>query len=216
MAGTAITIRQHELMISLGQLGAAVSDVPDMLRIIGAYMMGSVARTFRDEGSPSGSWPALAASTKKKKGYTAGHKLLIMSGRLFGSIQSQVQGDRLTIGTNLVYAAVHQYGSRDRLGGSIGAQAKIPGRGVNVRQHFHSGRFRQFGTRTITDEFGDDENVRTRYQGPAQGMPISAHTRHQNIPARPYLVFRPEDPTNIELALESHIGARVSKAAVTP
>ena len=27
---------------------------------------------------------------------------------------------------------------------------------------------------------------------------IGAHDRHQNIPARPYLVFRPEDPARIQ------------------
>ena len=29
-------------------------------------------------------------------------------------------------------------------------------------------------------------------------MEVSAHSRHQNIPARPFAVFRPEDPTRIE------------------
>jgi phage virion morphogenesis protein len=192
---TAITIREDQMLIALGQLGVAVNDVPDMLRIVGAYMLGSVAKTFRNEGSPAGSWPALADSTKKRKGYTAGHKLLILSGRLFGSIQAVVMGKTLSIGTGLVYAAVHQWGSLDRKGGSVGAQAKIEGRGVHVDAYSYM--------RVIQKENKAKGLRRIRLQ-----TKVAAHDRHQNIPARPYLVFRPEDPSNVELAIAGWIRSK--------
>jgi phage virion morphogenesis protein len=163
-----VKVDNSEVLVGLDETKVAVSDVPLMLRVAGELMRASIARTFRDEGSPAGSWPRLAASTMKKKGYTTGHKLLILSGRLFGSISYQVTGNTLTIGTNRVYAAVQQFGSADRRGGSIGPQAKIAGR----------------------------ETKRGRFQ---------------NIPARPYLVFRPEDPKNIASGFEAYLAGKMVK-----
>jgi phage virion morphogenesis protein len=193
---------------TLGELRAKVTDYPALLKIAGNLMRASIARTFRDEGSPAGSWPRLALSTLKKKGYTAGHKLLIMSGRLFGSITYAIAGNVLTIGTNLVYAAVHQWGSKDRSGGSIGAQARIAGRSVSVSAHdaLRVVPFKRYG---IDQRKG--HNVRVRAQGPSAATKyrIKAHKRFQNIPARPYLVFRPEDPSSIASGMQAYlVGAR--------
>ena len=58
-----------------------------------------------------------------------------MSGRLRSSVTYTVANGNLTIGTNVVYAAVHQFGSADRRGGSVGAQAKIPGRASKVSSY---------------------------------------------------------------------------------
>jgi len=167
-----VKVDNREVLVGLDETKVALGDVPLMLRVAGELMRASIARTFRDEGSPAGSWPRLAASTMKKKGYTTGHKLLILSGRLFGSISYQVNGNTLTIGTNLVYAAVQQFGSADRRGGSIGPQAKIAGRAAKTK---------------------------------------SGRGRFQNIPARPYLVFRPEDPQNIASGFEAYLAGKMVK-----
>jgi len=166
MAGVVIKTDNRTVLAGLDEARIAVADVPLMLRVAGELMRASIARTFRDQGSPAGSWPKLAASTLKKKAYTSGHKLLILSGRLFGSISYQVSGNALNIGTNLVYAAVQQFGSADRVGGSIGAQARIAGRAAK-------------------------------------------NGRHQNIPARPYLVFRPEDPARIMEGFEAYLAGKM-------
>jgi phage gpG-like protein len=212
MAGVTVQVDDRAVQIGLGDLRAAVTDYPALLRIAGNLMRGSVAHTFRDEGSPAGSWPRLALSTLKKKGYTAGHKLLIMSGRLFGSITYLVTGNTLTVGTNVVYAGVHQFGSADRSGGSIGAQAKIAGRGVKVSAHdaLRVVPFRKYGKDQRLGSDGKTRSVRVRAQGPdaATRYGVKAHTRHQNIPARPFLVFRPEDPQNIASGMEAYLRGR--------
>ena len=211
MRAASITVSQEEVLINLDMLQSAIADVPDMLAIIGQHMLNSVARTFRDQGSPAGIWPELAESTKKKKGYTAAHKLLIMRGLLFGSIKYQVSGGSVFIGSPLSYARVHQYGSLDRLGGSTGPQAKIAGRGVNVPAHDYLKlqTFRRYGK-----DVRNGRTVRVRAQGPANRIKVSVaeHERHQNIPARPYLVFRPEDPSNIELAIAGYVLAKAPRA----
>lgn len=210
-----IQVDDKTVQVRLGDLRAAVTDYPALLRIAGNLMRASVARTFLDEGSPAGSWPRLALSTLKKKGYTAGHKLLIMSGNLFRSITYAVTGNVLTVGTNLVYAGVHQFGSADR-GMGEGPQARIAGRDVKVSAHdaLRIMPFRQYGR---TQRMGKDEKWHTRRvraQGPdaATRYGVKAHRRFQNIPARPYLVFRPEDTLNIASGMEAYLRGRTISA----
>jgi phage gpG-like protein len=211
-----VTIRDNAVLLNLYQLGVAVKDTPNMLRVVGSYMMDSIAKTFRDEGSPAGSWPELAESTKKHKGYTAGHKLLILSGRLFGSIIPAVDGNAVRIDTGLVYAAVHQWGSLDRQGGSVGAQARLADRAVHVDEfdYLRVQKFRRYGLDQRADKNGKMRGVRVRAQGPANRIKVhvGAHDRHQNIPARPYLVFRPEDEGNIENAIGNWVMAGMKAA----
>ena len=201
------------VLVGLGEAKATVSDKNNLLMIAGNLMRASVARTFREQGSPAHSWVGLAESTKKKKGYTAGHRLLIMSGRLFSSITYIVANGILTIGTNLVYAAVHQFGSKDRKGGAIGPQARIAGRAVGVNFHERTlvAPFKRYGTRQIVDKRGRTRTVRVRAAGPANATHIGVreHFRFQNIPARPYLVFRPEDPDRIRAGFESYLGGKL-------
>jgi phage gpG-like protein len=196
------------VLVGLGDFNATVSDKNNLMSIARGLMLASIIRTFKDEGSPAKSWVRLAASTLKKKGYTAGHQLLRMRGHLWGSITSVISGGVLTIGTNIPYAAVHQFGSKDRLGGSIGAQARIAGRSVGVREHSFTRAFKQYGSKQITDKLGRSRNVRVRNTDKIVEGRVGAHERFQNIPARPYMVFRPEDPENLRSAFEAYLGGR--------
>jgi len=211
MAITAV-VDDKAVRIGLGELRAGISDRASMLRIVGDLMRSSIATTFREEGSPAGSWPALALSTKRNKKYKGAHKLLVLSGRLFGSFTYATDGDTLTIGTNVVYAGVHQFGSADRRGGSIGAQAKIAGRGVSVGSYaaLRVRAFRQYGVDKRRGKDGKLHTVHVRAQGPdnATRYNVREHTRHQNIPARPFLVFRPEDPARFVSGIEAFLGAK--------
>lgn len=79
----------------------------------------------------------------------SGRLILIRSGRLKNSITQAISGNALTIGTNLIYARIHQFGGK-------------AGRGHRA-----------------------------------------------TIPARPYLVFRPEDPEMIARKMEAYIAQNV-------
>lgn len=139
----AFRINDQELRLHLQSFLKRIGPEP-LLRAAGAVMAGSIVQTFRDEGSPAGSWAPLAPSTLKRlKGKAAGHKLLIQTGRLRNSIAQEIDGKTLRIGSNVIYARIHQEGG-------------LAGRG---------------------------------------------HKAH--IPARPYLVFRPEDPERIAKAMEA-------------
>jgi len=97
---------------------------------IGEYMMGSVLKNFEEGGRPD-PWAPLKGRTllaraggarkaiKKRGGLRKaaakaiyGHKILIDSGRLRGSIHYLAGQSSVQIGSNLVYAATHQYGRR--------------------------------------------------------------------------------------------------------
>ena len=204
-----VQVDDKRVQVGLGDLRAGVTDYRGLLEAANLVMMASRKQTFDEEGSPAGSWPKFALSTMKRKGFTM-HKLLQLSGTLFASINGVISGNTLTIGTAMKYAGVHQYGSADRSGGSIGAQARIAGRGVSVSAHdaLRVVPFKRYGR-----DVRGGRNVRVRAQGPSQATKygVRAHTRFQNIPARPYLVFRPEDPRNIASGMEAYLRNRASR-----
>jgi len=174
-----ITINDKAMQISLKNFSARISPAP-LLKIAGEVMRGSVERTFRDQGSPAGSWAPLAASTLKRGKGGAGRKILIQSGRLKNSLTPEagayrIVGNVLTIGTNLVYAQVQQEG------GFAGRSRPSSRRklGHHIDQHF--------------------------------GVHGPMKWRRPFIPARPYLVFRPEDPQRIKEAMERYAAAVAAK-----
>lgn len=154
----------------------------DMLNIIGNYMVGSVMRTFKDQGSPAGSWKPLAAWTATgaanrigfRKGKVAigrrsahhplraGKQILIDSSHLMHSVNYQVQSDSVMIGSALKYARIQQ------LGGTAGR--KPPFKKKDGKRPF--------------------------------------------IPARPYLVLRPEDPGNIVATLQTYLETAAKRSGL--
>ena len=166
---------------------------------------------------------ALAASTiaRNPKKYGSGHKLLIDRGTLQNSITFAVSTSAVVIGTNLKYAAVHQFGSRDRTGGPIGPQARLRDRSALVQGHTRTVKLApRYELREVTDSKGRKRRVPMKVYkeeksitdsrghtrtvvrnipnlGLTQTHRVGAHRRFQNIPARPYLVFRPEDPERL-------------------
>ena len=159
MAGeVTVRVNDAQLKIALKNFSERIKPTA-LLKVAGELMRTSVNTTFDEQGSPAGSWPPLKFATLggmksfnktlgksiKGKPQTA-RKILIQSGRLKNSITyNAIEGNVLTIGTNVVNAAVHQYGGE--------AGRKGPFKKKNGHRAF--------------------------------------------IPARPYLVFRPEDQARI-------------------
>jgi phage virion morphogenesis protein len=209
-----VTVQSNgsQVAVRLDGLAAGLKDVNPLLKTIAAGQLVSIRRTFDEEGSPAGSWTPLAESTKKKKGYTAGHKLLILRGRLLNSINAVIEGNTVIIGTGIVYAAVHQYGSRDR-GAAIGPQARIEGYDVQVKAYDRLG-VRGKKRIAITNALGRLQMVTRDVPGPLGKFGVKAHGRFQNIPARPYLVFRPEDPARIEAEVRAFVAGRAKESGL--
>jgi len=197
MSAQVIQIDDSNVRVALGKFRLALAQKGDLMQEIGTAMLVSIRRTFREQGSPANSWMPLAPSTIKSnpKKYGSGHKLLIDTGRLLNSIGiSQTSPDSVTLGTNVKYAAVHQFGSRDRGAVGIGPRTKeMQSATANVRQHGFARLSSSLGKGRLGNRVRNIRGPRNQIHGV-----VSAHTRHQNIPARPYLVFRPEDPRRIQ------------------
>ncbi len=84
-----------------------------LLNAIGAEVESQTRRRIEEEkadpdGVPWPDWSQAYARTRH-----AGHRLLEGEGDLLDSIQYTVTGDTVEVGSNLVYAAIHQFGGAE-------------------------------------------------------------------------------------------------------
>ena len=106
-------------------LAAGLGDTRPLLEALGAEVESQVRRRIESERtSPIGEpWPAWSddyAETRHR-----GHKLLRAEGGLLDSIQSAVRPHLVETGSNLVYAALHQFGGEP---GMAPGPAAVPAR----------------------------------------------------------------------------------------
>jgi len=107
-----ITVHDEPVNQALNALAKKVKDPSPAMKIIGEYMLRSTENRFDSQGpAPDGSpWAPLKASTLRRKKHS---KTLTETGHLRGSIRYQLQGPfSVAIGTNRVYAAIHQLGGK--------------------------------------------------------------------------------------------------------
>jgi phage virion morphogenesis protein len=213
MSAEVIQVDDANVKVALGKFRLSLQAKGELMQQIGMSMLVSIRRTFREQGSPANSWMPLAPSTIKSdpKRYGSGHKLLIMTGTLLNSIGiAQTSPDQVILSTNVKYAAVHQFGSRDRGSVGIGPRtSKQDAATVNVKEHSYARLSAALGK-------GKLGNRSLNIRGPRNQVKIHVpgHTRHQNIPARPYLVFRPEDPQRIQSLVNGYIRRARSAAGL--
>ena len=118
MAGTGLDIRIESegldrLNRRLGQIAAGLTDFRPLLESLGAEVESQTRRRISEEkASPEGAawkpWTEAYAATRR-----GGHSLLEGEGELLDSIQFLPEGDRVEIGTNLIYGAIHQFGGAE-------------------------------------------------------------------------------------------------------
>jgi len=119
-----IRINNDELQQVLNELAQKSSDLRPLMKNIAGILEDSVEENFEKEGRPK--WQGLQPSTIKqrsKKGYYPG-KILQMRGELAASITSHYDENSAVVGTNKVYAAIHQFGGQ----AGKNKQVKIPER----------------------------------------------------------------------------------------
>lgn len=130
MAGAAISVEFDDLG-SIGEVVDALGlfvdfDRTDLLEALASEVESQTRRRISDEKtSPDGvAWPEWSEGyagsrhgpTRSHRPHpgalreSGGHSLLVLSGDLLDSVTSEVSGDEVVVGSNLVYAATHQYG----------------------------------------------------------------------------------------------------------
>ena len=98
----------------LGEIASRMSNPRPILKAIGDRVAEQTKRRFESGGpAPSGDpWAALKPATMKRK---KRDKILTESGQLKNSIRYQmISNNTVEIGTNKIYAAVHQFGFKKK------------------------------------------------------------------------------------------------------
>lgn len=96
------TINDLEVQTALARLAQQVKNRGPVLDAIGGELLKRVQLNFRNSQSPEGvPWAPL----KKRAG-----KPLVDTARLRNSITYAVNGDSVSVGTNVIYAAIHNFG----------------------------------------------------------------------------------------------------------
>lgn len=112
MAGTSIDITSNAVNVAkeMRAIADRCGNALPAMRIIGRRVVNSVKTNFYQGGRPNG-WQALAPATLAKK---KGSMILVDKGKdgLMGSIHAEPKADHVIVGTDTLYAAVHQFGGQ--------------------------------------------------------------------------------------------------------
>lgn len=170
-----ISISDDGVKTALAGVSARMGNMAPAMRVIAGLLEDRTAQNFADESGPLGKWPAIKPPKNKAR---TNPKILQDTARLKSSITSRYGDDSAEIGTNLVYAAIHQFG------GEIDMPARSQQSYVKQDRRGSVGRL----------------FVRKSAANFAQWHSRGAHTIH--MPARPFLPF---SGSRLQDGLESDI-----------
>lgn len=115
-----IEFEDNGVIDALNRLVAAGSNLTPAMRAIVEVLRHNTMQNFADQSGPSGKWEPFKNPPKRKT--RTNPKLLRDTGRLANSITPAFSADSAQIGTNVIYAAIHQFGGdirRDPFAGSV-------------------------------------------------------------------------------------------------
>jgi len=147
---------------------------------IGESMLISTEDRFRAERDPNGNpWEPLSDKYARRK---KGPKILTQRNRLRNSIIYRASNDQVAWGTNVIYAAIHQFG------GTIEHAARS--QQAYFKQNKRTG---EVGNRFV-------KKARSNF---SQWVTIGAYST--TMPARPYLGISDDDKRHIVRILREHL-----------
>jgi phage virion morphogenesis protein len=114
MTGAALTFTFDDADVreALSKLRALAAEPEPLLAAMGFGLARNVRDRFRGEHDPDGNpWAPLMPAYEAEKTGPGILREKGMSGGLMGSITSEVEAGEVTVGSNKVYAAVHQFGA---------------------------------------------------------------------------------------------------------
>ncbi|SIR43185.1 phage virion morphogenesis (putative tail completion) protein [Rhizobium sp. RU35A] len=186
MTGASLEIRD-ELDPALNRLVVNSQNSAEIMDAIAGHLLFSTQRRFETETAPDGQqWKQLSPRTaavrrgRSKRGF---NHILRDRLRLYESLQTSSDATSAVVGTNVVYAAIHQFG------GPIEKTART----ATIYQNYNA----------KTDTF--DQRFRSKARSNfARDVTIKAHVI--DMPARPYLGFNDDDRAAIAEIIADHIG----------
>lgn len=132
-----IEVDDRSVKAWLAKLERTVSDMTPAMRAIGHFLAESARLRFRDSKAPDGRpWAPLSPVTLalRRRGRGSGSdKPLLNFGILRDSITFRADRRSVTVGTNVIYAAVQQLGARKGAFGQTRRGAPIPWGNIPAR-----------------------------------------------------------------------------------
>ncbi len=105
-----IVVDDRKILRELERLAKATGNLRPALKNIGDYLQRSTWERFDAQKDPSGKpWAPLHPVTLARK---KGKKILVESSRLRDSVVYRADDDEVRVGTNVAYAAIHQFGGK--------------------------------------------------------------------------------------------------------
>ena len=119
----AYTVDAKEVVRMVEGIVRRGADLTPAMHIIGATVLASVQRNFEEGGRPS-KWQPLSPVTLKSKKNTQILQVKGYAGGLLGSIHYEPGRNKVEIGTNKKYGAIHHFGGQ----AGRGKKVTIPAR----------------------------------------------------------------------------------------
>ncbi len=119
---------ERKLLKSVENLGSR-SHRRELMDTIGSFGVSSTQQRFLDKKSPDGDNWTKSARAKKDGGQT-----MRDTNRLFESLTHEASPDHVAWGTNVIYAAIHQFGGVIKAKTAKGLSFFVGGSFVNVKQ----------------------------------------------------------------------------------
>lgn len=180
MSGAGITVdlsAREGALAALAGIAARLDHAATMFEDIGASLVTSTKRRFEDGRGPDGNpWPP------SLRARLTGGKTLIESDRLWKSLTHNASDAGVEVGTNVIYAAVHQFGHTF----ARGARQQTIYRKYDARKDELSARFVKKSKATY-----------------AEDVSVPAHAI--KMPARPFLGLDDHDEVEILATAEDFI-----------
>ncbi|EGL4350579.1 phage virion morphogenesis protein [Salmonella enterica] len=174
-----ITIDTSAFEAVFKRLLNGLEDRRDLMKSLAADMHDAVEENFAQQGRPA--WQAWSKSYARQAAKRGQEKILQRRGRLADSIHEASDNDSATVGTNVKYAAIHQYG------GTI----TMPARSQRAY-------YRQYKDGRVGHRF-----VRKSQSNFSQWHTLPAY--HITLPARPFLALDDSDIRQMGDTLENYL-----------
>ncbi|CDM42393.1 phage virion morphogenesis protein [Ectopseudomonas oleovorans] len=161
------------------QVLSVLTDSGVLMRGIAAELTAQTELAFQDEGP---GWPQLKPATVKARARTGrgAHPILQVSNALARSITSQAGADFAQVGSNMPYAAIHQFG---------GTIERAPYSGKLRLRTDRKGQLLRRGKNGKLVTFAKEKGPRAHKNYVERRYEVKAHKIE--IPARPYLPVTP-------------------------
>lgn len=165
-------VKDDGVTAAFNRIAGGMRNPRPLMRAIAGALETETEKNFANQGRPH--WLGLSPRTLKRRG--GGRPMILQdTGRLAASISTSYGRDFARIGTNVVYAAIHQFGGIIKRAERAGSGALRTDRQGNLLRQGAKGRLKNLAV------FAKASHKRVKQISYTVGA-------HQiNMPARPYL-----------------------------